>query len=222
MIRFLDILFSSVALLLLSPLFFVVSILLLCTGEHEIFYLQERIGFGGKTFRVYKFATMLKESPNLPGGLLTQDNDPRVLPFGAFLRKTKINELPQLINILQGSMSVVGPRPQAPIHYNLYNENQKYYISRLKPGLTGIGSLVFRNEEEILSRSPYDFDYTHDKIITPYKGELERWYYHHSSLRNYMKIILLTAYSLMNSEVRVMDKFDNLPPLPDELHPIIV
>jgi len=221
MIRLFDILFSLIALLLLSPLFLTVAVILALTGEHQVFYLQERVGFRGEDFKVFKFATMLKNSERMPGGLLTQENDPRVLPFGAFLRKTKINELPQLINIFLGSMSVVGPRPQARLHYDLYTEDQKRYISRLKPGLTGIGSLIFRDEEGILARSGRDFDYTHDKIITPYKGELEKWYYHHRSLGNYFKIIFLTAAGILKSDLRVMHRFPALPEVPEELKGII-
>ncbi|MFP4180580.1 MAG: sugar transferase [Spirochaetaceae bacterium] len=221
MIRFFDILFSGMALIVLSPLFLIVSLVLALTGEHEVFYLQPRVGFGGKDFYVFKFTTMVKNAEKMAGGLLTQQNDPRVLPFGSFLRKTKINELPQLLNIFLGSMSVVGPRPQARVHYELFSEDQKRYISQLKPGLTGIGSLIFRDEEGILARSPHDFDHTHDRIITPYKGELEKWYYHHRSLKNYFKIIFLTAFGILKSDLRVLHRFPDLPAVPAELRGII-
>lgn len=221
MIRFFDIFFSGIALIILSPLFLFVAIVLVLTGEHQIFYFQRRVGRGGKDFFVYKFTTMLKNSEKMTGGLLTQQNDPRVLPFGAFLRKTKINELPQLLNILFGSMSIVGPRPQARQHYELYTEDQQHYISQLTPGLTGIGSLVFRDEEGILARSPHDFDHTHDRIITPYKGELEKWYYHHRSVKYYFKIIFLTALGILKSDLKVMHRFPGLPPVPGDLQGII-
>lgn len=221
MIRFFDILFSGITLILLLPLFLIVALILALTGEHQVFYLQRRVGSGGKDFYVFKFTTMLKDSEKMSGGLLTQQNDPRVLPFGSFLRKTKINELPQLLNIFLGSMSVVGPRPQARPHYEIYSEDQKYCISWLKPGLTGIGSLIFRDEEGILARSSYDFDHTHDRIITPYKGELEKWYYHHRSLKNYFKIIFLTALGMLKSDLKVMHRFPELPPVPQDLKDII-
>ncbi len=221
MTRLFDIILSFIALVLLSPLFLVVSLILAFSGEHQVFYLQRRVGRGGKDFFVYKFTTMLKNSEKMTGGLLTQENDPRVLPFGAFLRKTKINELPQLVNILFGSMSIVGPRPQARQHYELYTEEQQSYISRLIPGLTGIGSLVFRDEEGILARSPYEFDHTHDRIITPYKGELEKWYYHNRSIKNYFKIIFLTALGIVKSDLQVLHRFPSLPPVPDTLQGII-
>ena len=107
MIRFFDILFSGIALLILSPLLVPVSIILRLTGEGEVFFLQERIGKGGKKFKLFKFATMLKNSPNIGTGTVTMRNDPRVLPVGKLLRKTKINELPQLLNIFIGDMSVI-------------------------------------------------------------------------------------------------------------------
>src|SRR5574344_1953319 len=109
--RLMDITLSGFALLVLLPLLIPVCIGLLLTGEHQVFYFQQRIGRRNKKFGIWKFATMLKNSPNLAGGLHTTRGDPRVLPFGRFLRQTKINELPQLINILKGDMSIVGPRP---------------------------------------------------------------------------------------------------------------
>ena len=113
MTRFFDILFSGIAILILLPFMIPIMIALKLTGEHDIFYLQERIGKNNKPFKVYKFATMLRNSPNMAGGLITKDKDPRILPMGNFLRKTKINELPQLLNIFLGQMSVIGYRPFA-------------------------------------------------------------------------------------------------------------
>ena len=113
MIRFFDIIFSAFAILILLPFMIPIIIGLKLTGEHDVFYRQTRIGKDGKSFGVWKFATMLRNSPNMTGGVLTQKDDPRILPMGKFLRKTKINELPQLINVLFGEMSFVGPRPQA-------------------------------------------------------------------------------------------------------------
>jgi len=111
-IRFFDVLFSTLFLIMLIPLFIIVIPILKFTGEGEIFFLQDRIGKDGKKFKLIKFATMLKDSPNMPLGTLTIKNDPRILPFGGILRKTKVNELPQFINVLLGDMSIIGPRPQ--------------------------------------------------------------------------------------------------------------
>ena len=120
--RFFDILFSSFALLVLSPLLIPVVIILKFSGEGEVFFLQERIGKNGKLFKLFKFATMLKDSPNLGTGTVTMKDDPRVLPVGKFLRKTKINELPQLLNIFFGDMSVIGPRPLTAETFGSYSD----------------------------------------------------------------------------------------------------
>jgi len=221
LIRFFDIVFSLIAIIILSPLFIIISIILLLTGEHQVIYLQKRIGYRCDQFYVYKFTTMLKNSENMKGGLLTRKNDPRILPVGKILRNTNLNELPQLFNILFGSMSIVGPRPQSPVHFNLYNEEQKAYISKLKPGFTGIGSLIFRYEDNILEKMKYDYDYSHDKIITPYKGELEKWFYKNRSLYLYFKIIFLTAFVNFLPNIKVTRFFSNLPKMPDELEGLI-
>ena len=148
--RFLDVVFSFLALVILGPLLLPIIIILKLTGEGEIFYIQERVGRGGNLFGLYKFATMLKNSPNIGAGEITVQNDPRVLPFGKFLRKTKLNELPQLWNIFIGDMSVVGPRPMVPNTYAYYPKNGRLKLETIRPGLTGIGSIVFRDEERYL------------------------------------------------------------------------
>jgi len=218
LIRFFDILFSSVAIVVLLPFMIPIMIGLKLTGEHYIFYLQPRVGKGGRDFRVLKFATMLKDSPNMPGGVLTQKNDPRILPMGRFLRKTKINELPQLVNILIGQMSVVGPRPQARRHYELYSEAVRKEIDKVPPGLTGIGSVVFRDEEAILDEIPGDRDHFHDTVIAPYKGELEVWWTRHRTIGNYFKLIFLTAWALVSPRTALWKRwFKGLPEPPKEL-----
>ena len=221
MIRLVDFVASTLALVLLGPLFLVVMLVLRFTGEREVFYLQERVGRGGRPIRVVKFATMLKESPNLEGGYLTQKDDPRVLPVGQFLRKWKINELPQLLNVWLGQMSFVGPRPQAAVHYNLYNDVQKAAINELQPGLTGLGSLVFRDEEGLLDRSGMDFDYVHDELITPYKGDLELWYAANRSTWLYFKILFLTLVSVLLPGASYVDSFPGLPQPPEELRALL-
>ncbi|MCK4440712.1 MAG: sugar transferase, partial [Sulfurovaceae bacterium] len=169
--RFFDILFSSLALIVLSPLLIIVMIILKFTGEGEIFYVQPRVGEGGKMFNLLKFATMLKDSANMGTETVTVKNDPRVLPFGAFLRKTKINELPQLINILRGDMSVIGPRPQAKRCFLAFPKDIQKSIIKVKPGLSGIGSIIFRDEETMLDNPKIDRLLFYDTVIAPYKGE---------------------------------------------------
>lgn len=222
MIRFFDILFSGVAIIILLPFMIPIMIALKLTGEHYIFYQQERIGKGGKPFYILKFATMLKDSPNMPGGVLTQKNDPRILPMGKFLRKTKINELPQLVNIFIGQMSFIGPRPQAKQHYDLYSIEVKQAIDRIPPGLSGIGSLVFRDEEDMLSRISVDRNLFHDTVIAPYKGKLEVWFSKNRNLKNYFKLIFMTVDAVLHPDSKKWrTAFKDLPPVPPELEQYI-
>lgn len=215
--RILDVIFSGLALLLLSPLLLPIALLLRLTGEGELFFLQERVGKDGKPFKLYKFATMLKNSPNIGTGTVTVKNDPRVLPMGRFLRKTKINELPQLLNILLGSMSVVGPRPQARRNFNAFPENRQQLIVQVKPGLSGIGSIVFRGEEDILADHEGNVDF-YNKVIAPYKGKVEAWYVDNQSLCTYFVVIFITIWVVVfPSSALVWRVFKGLPVPPDEL-----
>ena len=210
--RILDVVLSGLALLVLAPLLIPVCIGLLLTGEHYVFYLQQRIGRNNKKFGIWKFATMLKNSPNLAGGLHTTRRDPRLMPLGHFLRQTKINELPQLINILLGDMSIVGPRPLVDKTFDPYPEHVKRVIYNVRPGLTGIGSIIFRDEERLLSESGMptaEFYATH---IAPAKGELELWYQRHLSLRTDCLIIFLTAWVIVFPKSRLLHRvFRDLP-----------
>lgn len=211
MIRLWDIFFVILGFVCLSWVFICAIVGLLFTGEHKVFYKQVRVGKGGKDFILFKFATMLEDSPNLPGGYITQDNDPRILKFGNYLRRTKVNELPQLLNILRGDMSFVGPRPQARVHYELFSDEQKAGISTLLPGVTGVGSLFFRNEDAILKNSGKSYDYFHDEVITPFKGELELWYARNRSVKLYLMIIYLTALTIINRNYNTLPHFPDLP-----------
>ena len=215
--RLLDIVFSGLALLVLSPLLLPIALILRLTGEGEIFYVQQRIGRGGKPFGLYKFATMLKNSPSLGTGTVTVKNDPRVLPIGRFLRKTKINELPQLLNILLGDMSIVGPRPQTQRCFDAFPERSQAEIMKVRPGLSGIGSIVFRDEEELMhaSAEPERF---YDDVIMPYKGQLEEWYVANQGLRTYLWSIVLTAWVVLVPASTVFWRvFRGLPLPPPEL-----
>ena len=224
MTRFFDILFSGIAIIILLPFMIPIMIGLKLTGEHDIFYGQERIGRGGKPFKVLKFATMLRNSPNLAGGLYTAENDPRILPMGRFLRKTKINELPQLINIFKGDMSVIGYRPFVPSHFEKYSEDVKKAMATSRPGLSGIGSIAFRNEEEILQefKDIKEKDDFHNNVITPYKGKLEKWYIKHKNIGLYFRLIFMTVDAVLHPESnKWRTAFKDLPPVPDELEPYI-
>ena len=198
--RTLDILLSAAACLVLLPLFIPIIIALRLTGEGEVFYRQERVGYRGTRFSLLKFATMLKNSPNIGTKTITTKNDPRVLPLGRFLRKTKINELPQLLNVLKGDMAIVGPRPQTEECYGYFPEAEREKIYHSKPGLTGIGSVIFRDEEEIISRSPKGHARCYREDIMPYKQALELWYLDHQSLWVDLKIIVLTAIAVLRPD----------------------
>ncbi len=191
--RTLDILLSAAALLVLLPLFIPLVIVLRLTGEGEVFYRQERVGYRGTRFGLLKFVTMLKNSPNIGTRTITTKNDPRVLPLGRMLRKTKTNELPQLLNVLKGDMSIVGPRPQTEECYNYFPERDRERIYQSRPGLTGIGSVIFRDEEEMLARSPKGYAGCYREEIMPFKQALELWYLENQSLWVDLKIIALTA-----------------------------
>jgi lipopolysaccharide/colanic/teichoic acid biosynthesis glycosyltransferase len=187
------------------------------TGEHYIFYAQPRVGRYGKEFQLLKFATMLKDSPNLPGGLFTLHDDPRILPLGNFLRKTKINELPQLINILIGQMSIVGYRPLVKKGYDAYSDDIKQKLYHARPGLSGIGSIALRNEEEIMQQIDGK-EFFYNNVIMPYKGRLESWFVDNYSLVTYFKVIFVTVCIVIKSSSNLWKKaFKTLPPVPKEL-----
>lgn len=195
MIRLFDIFLSIIAILSLSPLLIICTFILKLTGEGEVFYFQERVGKNQKTFKLIKFATMLKNSEKMGSGTLTIRNDPRVLPFGKFLRISKINELPQLINILIGDMSVIGPRPLLKKQFLMYSEKDIKIISSISPGLSGVGSIVFRDEEELLSKAQNPHKY-YEEVIAPYKAYLEKWYVKNIGINLYFKIIIVTLIAI--------------------------
>lgn len=217
MTRFFDILFSGIAIIILSPLLLITMIILKCTGEHEVFYLQRRMGKGNKPFGIIKFATMLKNSMNMGAGGVTVRNDPRILPVGRVLRKTKINELPQLFNIFIGQMSIVGWRPLVVPSYELYSDEVKSYLSKVSPGLSGVGSIIFRDEEKYYQDLPDPKEF-YDRVILPYKGQVEIWYVQHKNIVLYFKVIILTIISVLNPKSNLYLKwFKGLPERPAEL-----
>ena len=198
--RFFDFLLSLIMLFLLAPILIPIVIGLKITGEGYIFYLQERVGFKNQAFSILKFATMLKDSPNMKGGIITLKKDPRITPMGGFLRKTKINELPQLINVLKGDMSFVGPRPVMQKSFDQYPKEVQEVIYNVTPGITGVGSIIFRDEEELMTKikkegkDPWDY---YKNIIYPYKGEVEVWYQKNQSFFLDFMILFLTAWAII-------------------------
>jgi len=224
--RVFDILFAGSAFLLLLPLFLITALILRMTGEKEVFYVQQRVGKNGRLFGLYKFVTMLRDSPNIGTGTITVKNDPRVLPFGRLLRRSKINELlrrskinelPQLFNTLKGDMSLIGPRPQTPRCFGVFPEDHQEAIKQVAPGLSGIGSIVFSHEDKFLDGKEDALGY-YDEVIAPYKGMLEKWYVQHQSVGIYFKLIGLTILVVLTGKRDIVWKvLPDLPPRPDWL-----
>lgn len=215
--RFFDLLFSGTSLLLLSPLLLPLLIILRLTGEGEIFFLQERIARGGKKFKLFKFVTMLKNSPNIGTGTVTMRDDARVLPVGKFLRKTKINELPQLLNIFFGDMSFIGPRPLTTQAFAAYSQSTQHLIVKVRPGLSGVGSIIFRSEEEIMHEATASVDF-YANVIAPYKGALEEWFVLNKSLYIYFVAIFATVWTVLIPSTKIAwTVFKDLPKPPEEL-----
>lgn len=215
--RIFDIVLAGGTMLFLSPIFLPLMIVLRFSGEGEVFYRQQRVGLGGRNFGLLKFATMLKNSPKIGAGEITIRNDPRILPLGAFLRKTKLNELPQLWNIVIGDMSIVGPRPMVPSTFEHYPEEARNVLCTVRPGLTGIGSIVFRDEERYLDghADPMAF---YRGVIIPHKSNLELWYIENQSLKLYLLLIFATAWVIFFPNSKIAETlFQGLPTPPKEL-----
>jgi lipopolysaccharide/colanic/teichoic acid biosynthesis glycosyltransferase len=193
--RLLDVGLSLFALILVSPVFIVVMPILKLTGEGWVFFVQQRVGMGNSRFGLLKFATMLRDSPK--SGTVTARNDPRILPVGRFLRATKINELPQILNVVMGDMSIVGPRPLTDEGFRHYPSEIKEIIYKMRPGLTGMGTIIFRNEEQILFESKKEKMVCYAEDVIPLKGALEKWYFEHRSFWVDLKIIVATALAIV-------------------------
>lgn len=204
--RISDLLAALFATILLTPILIPIIIGLLLSGEGYVWYFQIRMGKKNKTFQIWKFATMLKDSVNMKGGLITTKNDPRITPMGGFLRKSKINELPQLINILKGDMSFVGPRPVMPKSFEVYPKHIQQFIYDVTPGLTGMGSLIFRDEEELITKvrdKGLDTWEYYKNEIYPFKGELEKYYQDNYGFITDFKIFLGTALMVLTSNKKI-------------------
>ena len=216
--RAMDFSLALLIVILLLPVLIPLLIALKLTAEGEVFYFQKRIGLNNRYFYIWKFATMLKDSPNIGTGSITLRNDPRVTPVGKYLRKSKVNELPQLINVLKGEMSFVGPRPLVDRTFKAYSEEIQKIIYNSKPGITGIGSIVFRDEEGLISKSNMDPHIFYEKHISPYKGALELWYQENISFYTDLMILLLTAWVVLFPSSQLhFSIFKSLPKRPVEL-----
>ena len=219
--RAVDLVFASAALLALSPVFCVLIPLLRLTGEGDVFFRQRRIGRGGTPFDLVKFATMVRDAPMSGAGEITLPNDPRVLPVGHVLRKAKLNELPQLLNVIAGDLSLIGPRPQTPSYFQAFRPEQRAAIASVRPGLSGAASVIFRDEEAMLAGLPDPVAFDRE-VIVPYKGEIECWFVANRSLGLYFRLIALTVLAVLfpgrNCRRRLAAK---VPPPPAALSPLL-
>lgn len=188
--RLFDIMLSSFGLLVLSPVFVLCAVLVKLTSKGPVFFRQERLGRHGHPFQILKFRSMVPDAPKL-GGELTCGHDSRITPIGAFLRKAKLDELPQLINVLKGEMSFVGPRPQVRRYVDKYPKDYSELL-RVRPGITDIASLKYRHEAEILGQFA-DPEQAYVDIILPDKIALGKEYIRRSSLAFDLKLIFMTV-----------------------------
>ena len=198
--RIFDLMVSGTILIILALPLSIVIVILKLTGEREAFYFQNRVGHLGKIIKVSKFVTMLKNSPNMGTQDITLRNDPRVLPIGKFLRKTKLNEVPQFWDVFVGKLSLVGWRPLMPQGFADYPQSVQEKILHVKPGLTGIGSIVFRDEESIITKAQAmgrDLRSCYREDIMPFKGALECWYVDNHSLWVDAKIVIATVLAVL-------------------------
>ncbi len=187
--RLFDILFSLFALLLFAPFFILISILVLFSGKGGIFFFQTRVGKGNKDFQIFKFRTMIPDSEKL-GQLTVGDKDNRITKVGYYLRKLKVDEVPQLINVLMGDMSVVGPRPEVRKYVNMYNAEQ-LRVLEVKPGITDWASLKYFSESELMGKSANP-EKTYIEKIMPEKLSINLEYINNRSLATDIKIIAKT------------------------------
>lgn len=199
--RTIDFLAALTGLLLLSPIMIITTIILKCTGEGKIFFTQQRVGHKNKSFKIWKFISMVSNAQQAPDGTITGKHDMRITPVGHFLRNSKIDEFPQFFNILNGDMSLVGPRPlmQKP-DFESYPPEVQQTIYNVRPGVTAIGSVVFRDEAALITQVQEeggDAAAFKQKVIFPYKGKLEMWYNENQSFWVDLKILLLTAWTLI-------------------------
>lgn len=191
--RLFDIVASSIGLILLSPILILIAICIKLDSKGPVFFKQVRVGKNKELFKIYKFRTMVTDAEKL-GKQITIGNDTRITKVGTFIRKCKLDELPQLINVLNGDMSLVGPRPEVPKYVELYDDYQEQ-ILLVQPGITDYASIEFRNESEILGESENpESKYIND--IMPYKIELNIKYIKNISLYEDLKLITRTIKAI--------------------------
>jgi lipopolysaccharide/colanic/teichoic acid biosynthesis glycosyltransferase len=219
--RFFDLLLASSTLLIFVPCTLILYFLKQSGINKHVFFVQIRLGYKNKVFKIFKFATMKSGSDKTTNTYITVANDSRVTKIGSLLRKTKLDELPQIINIFRNEMSFVGPRPLMKESFYAYPREIQDIIYSVKPGITGIGSLIFRDEERLITlckeQGMDPLAYYQDHIY-PYKGALEEWYTRHISFSTDIKILLLTLWVVLRKDSRIVYRiFRDLPSKPEIL-----
>ena len=192
--RAVDVLGSAAGLLILFPLLLAIAVVIKLDSPGEVFFRQERIGRGGRPFRIFKFRSMVAGAPRL-GTAITVHADSRITRIGEFLRRFKLDELPQLINVLIGDMSLVGPRPEVPEFINLYTPEQRAIILSLRPGMTDYASILFRDECSLLDGNDDPLN-TYHRVIMPIKFSYYERYAKDVGLFNDLRIIVATIWLL--------------------------
>jgi len=192
--RIFDVIISLIGLILLLPLFFIIALLIKLDSEGPVFYRGERVGRFGKKFRIFKFRTMVKNAEKL-GGPSTSADDPRLTKFGKFLKKYQLDELPQLINVIKGEMSLVGPRPEVKMYVDMMSNEKRKTILSIKHGMTDLASLWNFHESDVLKGSP-DPEKTYQEEIRPKKIQLQLEYVKNRSFWLDLKIILKTILKI--------------------------
>ena len=192
--RAFDILFSALGLLLLIPFLLLLAILVKFSDGGPVFFRQKRVGQWGGPFTIMKFRTMVINAEKM-GLSVTKDGDPRITKIGRFMRRTKLDELPQLWNVLRGDMSFVGPRPEMPRYVEKYTLEQRHVLE-LKPGITDLATIKFRNEEDLLRTAP-DTERFYVEFCMPRKIELNLAYARRACLWEDTKIILRTLFKFL-------------------------
>ena len=193
--RFLDFFLTLIGLIMLLPLFLIIAISIKLSDGGSVFFRQQRLGYKMKSFYIYKFRTMVENADKL-GPSVTKDDDPRITKIGKFLRKYKLDELPQLINVLKGEMSLVGPRPEVEKYVKFYKRDFEEILNCVKPGITDFATLEFRNEEEIL-KGKSDVETIYIKEILPKKLVLYKKYVEEIGFLTDIKLILKTLWRII-------------------------
>jgi lipopolysaccharide/colanic/teichoic acid biosynthesis glycosyltransferase len=192
--RVLDVLLAVSGLLVLFPLFAVIAILIRVDSGGPIFFRQKRVGLRGREFEIFKFRTMVVDAEKL-GAQITVGRDPRISRIGAFLRKNKLDELPQLLNVVRGEMSIVGPRPEVPRYVALYSTEQRQILS-VRPGITSPASIVFRNENDLLGNQE-DPEHFYREEVMPAKIRLDLEYARRATLFSDLAMIARTVARIL-------------------------